>query len=592
MTAISRSAGLQKLRVGPGLVLLVLLFLLPLGADQYTLFNVTYYLISGLLALSLSFVWGVGGIFSFGQTVYYGLAGYTYGVVTLNLTGVFGTLLGWIAGIAIATLGAALLGYFMFYGQVGSLYIVIITLASTLVLYNLFGSTAGDQYKIGNAAIGGFNGMQRLPTLLNLDITLNYYLVVIIAALTLAGLMWLMRSRFGRVFNAVRVNEERTELLGYDVRAVKLIGFVIGGAIAGLAGVLFTSWGNTIYPTVFDLSQATLVAIWVMVGGRSKLWGAFLGAAIIESISNSLGTFAQQATPLILGSILIVIVLLLPEGFAPALQSLWERLVPPMRSLKLPSLFAADTLNASSRTHEHDYDILKVQGLKRQFGNFWAVKGIELEFKVGQAYCIIGPNGAGKSTFFNLLTGRLKPTAGQVLYDGEDITKLMPHERAKRGISIKLQVPNIYQEFSVYENLWLAAAVHYPDAKERLTQIAQTAAEIGLRDRLNKSASELSHGEKQWLEIGMAAVTAPDLMLLDEPTGGMSRGETLRTVALVKRLCQRSTVIVVEHDMEFVRQLGASVTVFAQGEVFTQGTIETVQRDNRVLEIYLGKVGV
>jgi len=590
MTAISRTAGLQ-IEVRPGLVVLVLLLLLPLGADQYTLFNLTYYLSAGLLALSLTFVWGVGGIFSFGQTVYFGLAGYTYGVVTLNLSGVGGTFLGLIAGIAMATVGSALLGYFMFYGQVGSLYIAIITLASTLILYNLFGSTAGDQYKIGEAALGGFNGMQRLPTLLNLDLTFNYYLTVIVAALTLAGLMWLRRCRFGRVFNAVRVNEERTELLGYDVRAVKLTGFIIGGAVAGLAGVLFTSWGNTIYPTVFDINQATLVAIWVMVGGRSKLWGAFLGAAIIESISTYLGTFAQGATPLILGSILIAIVLLLPEGFAPALQALWERLVPPARPSRFPSSVAAD-MASSSHAHEYDYNILKVQGLKRQFGNFWAVKGIDLEFKVGQAYCIIGPNGAGKSTFFNLLTGRLKPTAGQVFYDGEDITKLMPHERARRGISIKLQVPNVYQELSVYENLWLAAAVHYSDESERRTRIAQMAAEISLRDRLDKPARELSHGEKQWLEIGMAAVIAPSLMLLDEPTGGMSRGETLNTVALVKRLAQRSTAIVIEHDMEFVRQLGASVTVFAQGEVFTQGNIESVQRDERVLEIYLGKVAV
>jgi len=592
MTATSTSINLRKgIQVGPGLILLALLFLLPLGADQYTLFNVTYYLVSGLLALSLAFIWGVGGILSFGQNVYYGLAGYTYGVVTLNVSGTVGTLLGWVVGVAIATGGAAFLGYFIFYGQVGSFYIVIITLASTLVLYNLFGSTAGDQYKIGEAALGGFNGMQRLPTLLNFDLTLNYYLVVIVCALTLAGLMWLMQTRFGRVFNAVRVNEARTELLGYDIRAVKLIGFVIGGAVAGLAGVLFTSWGNTTYPTVFDLNQATLIAIWVMVGGRSKLWGAFLGAAIIESISTYLGTFAQQATPLILGSILVIIVLLLPEGLAPALQAFWERFQA-RRSPRLPSLVPEDNLASSNRSHEYDYDILKVQGLKRRFGNFWAVKGIDLEFKVGQAYCIIGPNGAGKSTFFNLLTGRLEPTVGQVVYDGEDITKLMPHERARRGISIKLQVPNVYQEFSVYENLWLAAAVRYPNEKERRTRMAQIIDEIRLRDRLDQLAFELSHGEKQWLEIGMAAVTEPSLILLDEPTGGMSRGETLRTVELVKRLSQRSTVLVVEHNMDFIRQLGASVTVFAQGEVLTQGTTEAVQRDNRVLEIYLGKVEV
>lgn len=590
MTAVSRSSLLQRgLQVGPGLAVLMLLCLLPLVTDMFTVVNFTYYLICGLIALSLTFIWGIGGIFSFGQTVFYGLAGYTYGVVGLNLEGAFGSILGLLAGVLIAVAVSAILGYFMFYGQVGSLYIAIITLASTLILYNVFGSTSGDQYKIGEAAIGGFNGMQRLPTLLDLDPTLTYYLVLAVCAFTLAGLLRLLRSRFGRVFNAVRVNEERTKLLGYDVRAVKLIGFVIGGAIAGLAGVLATSWGNTINPTSFDLSQATLVAIWTMVGGRSKLWGAFLGATLIQSLSNYLGTTAQQATPLILGSILIALVLLLPEGIAPAIQGLWERFVPSTHIPKLPTSVATATLAPLSSDSNHNYDILKVDGLKRRFGNFWAVNGINLEFKAGQAYCIIGPNGAGKSTFFNLLTGRLKPTDGKVIYDGEDITALLPHERARRSISIKLQVPNVYQELSVYENLWLAASIRYLDPKEKYACMAQIADEIGLRSQLNTCAAQLSHGEKQWLEIGMAAVTNPTLMLLDEPTGGMSRGETLRTVELVKRLSQRSTVIVVEHDMEFVRQLGARVTVFAQGQVFTEGTIETVQQDERVLEIYLGR---
>ncbi|GAB4229457.1 MAG: branched-chain amino acid ABC transporter ATP-binding protein/permease [Elainellaceae cyanobacterium] len=572
----------------PAIVALVLLALLPAFVDLFTLVNSTYYLTCGLLALSLSFVWGVGGIFSFGQTVFYGMAGYTYGVIGLNIPGAFGTLLGLVGGVVVAIALSAILGYFMFYGQVGSLYIAIITLASTLILYNLMGSTSGDQYRIGEAALGGFNGMQRVPTLLDLDVNLTYYLVLIASVAALGGLTWLLRQRFGRVFSAVRVNESRTELLGYDIRGVKLAGFVISGAIAGLAGVLFTSWGNTINPTVFDLGQGTLIAIWVMVGGRSKLWGAFLGAVVIQSLSNYLGTFAQGATPIVLGIVLILLVLLLPEGIAPALQQLWHRVVPPTTPYKLPAVVETEVV-APHQAIEADYTLLKAEGLKRRFGSFWAVQGIDLEFKAGQAYCIVGPNGAGKSTFFNLLTGRLAPTEGQILYNGRNITALMPHERARRGISIKLQVPNVYQEFTVYDNLWLATAIRYPGERERKQHMAMILDEIGLRDRLDVKAGELSHGEKQWLEIGMAAVTNPSLMLLDEPTGGMSRGETLRTVELVKRLSQRSTVIVVEHDMEFVRQLGASVTVFAQGQVFAQGSIEQIQQDERVLEIYLGK---
>lgn len=579
------------LQFSPGLILLAALLLLPIVADPFTIVNSTYWLICGLLALSLSFVWGIGGIFSFGQTIFFGLSGYTYGVVSLNIQGSGGTILALFIGLIIAVLAATIIGYFMFYGRVASLYVAIITLATTLIFYNLFISTSGAQYQIGEAALGGFNGMQRVPSLLDLDITSSYWLVITISSLTLILLLLLRRSRFGRVFNAVRANEERTELLGYDVRGVKLTGFVIGGAIAALAGVLHTSWGNTINPTVFNLDQATLVAIWVMVGGRTKLWGAFLGAALIQSFSNFLGTTSQQATPLILGATLIALVLFLPEGIAPAIEKLWQQVFPINCQVDLPLSTPISLVDTPLEINK-SYEILIAKNLKRKFGNFWAVDGVDLEFKTGQPYCIIGPNGAGKSTFFNLLTGRLRATGGQVIYDGEDVTALMPFERARRGISIKLQVPNIYHELSVYENLWLAAAIRYPNLVEKHAKMAQIVDEIGLRDRLNTRAGELSHGEKQWLEIGMAAVTDPRLILLDEPTGGMSRGETLKTVELVNKLANNSTVIVVEHDMEFVRQLGAFTTVFAQGKVLATGTIENIQQDERVIEVYLGKAHV
>lgn len=582
----------------PGMLLLLVLLLLPLGVNLFALVNGTYWLISGLLALSLTFIWGVGGIFSFGQTVFFGIAGYSYGIVSVNWNGSIGTVAGLLVGVALAVAFAALLGFLMFYGRVGRLYVAIITLATTLIFYNLFASTSGDQYKVGQAALGGFNGMQRVPTLLDLDVAASYWLVVIVSAVILAGLFWLCRSPFGRVLNAVRVNEERTELLGYDVRQVKLVGFMIGGAIAGLAGVLYTSWGNTISPVVFNMEQATLIVIWAIVGGRSQLWGAFLGAALIQFLSVYLGTTAQKATPLILGAILVAIVLLLPEGIAPALEKLWQRMVPLRSRSAWHSIRLVENPDKPTANHEFDlseepkykdYILLETDNLQRKFGSFCAVDGINLQFQSGQAYCIIGPNGAGKSTFFNLLTGRLKPSSGNILYNGRSITALTPHQRARQGISIKLQVPNIYQELSVYDNLWLAAMIRYPQPQESQMAIAQILQDIGLEHRLNDRASRLSHGEKQWLEIGMAAVTRPQLLLLDEPTGGLSRGETLRTVELLKRLRGYSTIIVIEHDMEFVRQFGADVTVLAQGKVFTTGRIEQVQQDEQVRAIYLGK---
>lgn len=592
MTLKSLQKGLPFI---PGLSILLVLLLLPLGADLFTLVNSSYWLISGLLALSLTFIWGIGGIFSFGQTVFFGLGGYSYSIISLNHSGTVGTLAGLMGGIVLAAIFATLLGFFMFYGRVGNLSVAIITLATTLICYNLFVSTSGDRFKIGKAAIGGINGMQRVPTLLNLEIAPHYWSIVIVATLVLSGLLWLQQSHFGQVFNAVRLNEERTELLGYDVRQIKLWGFAIGGSIAGLAGVLHASWGNTISPSVFTIDSATLVIIWAIVGGRSKLWGAFLGAASIQCLSTYLGTTAQKSTPLILGAILIAIVLLLPEGIAPLLEKLWKKIARFSHLTHLPELKTGLERESvprhlsSQQSATENYRLLETQNLTCQFGKVYAVDDITLEFEAGQGYCIIGPNGAGKSTFFNLLTGRLKPNAGQIRYNGRNIVSLMPHQRVQIGISIKLQVANIYHELSVYDNLRLAIAVKSLPPSECQTAILQMAQEIGLGQRLTDRAGQLSHGEKQWLEIGMAAIAKPRLLLLDEPTGGMSRGETMRTVELLKRLQSYSTPIVIEHNMEFVRQFRAQAIVLAQGKVFKTGQIEEIQKDEQVRAIYLGR---
>ncbi|MGC1308392.1 MAG: ATP-binding cassette domain-containing protein [Phormidesmis sp.] len=499
-----------------------------------------------------------------------------------------------------AAIAAAVVGGFVFYGRVGSLYISIITLALTLVFFNLLLSTSGEQYAIGSAPLGGFNGMQNIPTLFDLGIVGNYLLTLALAVISLGSLLWLRHRWFGRVFNAVRVNVERTELLGYDVRLVQLVGFAWGGAIAGLAGVLHASWGNAISPAVFEVSQAILVITWVIVGGRDRLWGAFLGAGLLHFLSSYLSTFAQRTTPLILGAVLIAMVLLLPAGLAPAIEAAWQSVVSRNRlsatSVSQPTPAAAARLPEppSSITLASPLPLvnpirLETQQLSRRFGSFVALDEISLQFEAGKAYCIIGPNGAGKSTYFNLLTGRLQPTAGRVIYNGQAIHRWAPYRRVQAGISIKLQVPNVYAAFSVYENLWLSARPHYSASIAREEAIAAMLTTVNLADRPDALAGELSHGQKQWLEIGMAAIAKPQILLLDEPTGGLSRGETRRTVDLLNSLRGEITIVVIEHDMEFVRQFDAEVTVLAQGQVFRSGRVEAIQQDQAVRAIYLGQ---
>jgi branched-chain amino acid transport system permease protein len=413
--------------------------------------------------------------------------------------------------------------------------------------------------------------------------------VFVLSALTLLGLWWLMRKPFGRVLVAVRENELRTQLLGYDVRRHKLVAFVLGGAIAGLGGALYAAWGNFINPSVFSLSQAALVAIWVLVGGRRSLIGAFAGVILVQKLTSELGGSGGSATPIVLGGVMIAVVVLLPEGLVPTFIAGVRRLVPALRTG--PRAWPEPDQRAAAELPSEDARpgaTLETIELGRTFGGVVALDGVSLSFEPG-VHCLIGPNGAGKSTFFNLLVGRYRPSSGRALLDGSPLDRWRPDERARRGVGIKLQVPSLYGNLRVAENLWLAAYGHLRNTDEATQRAIEVLRRLGLAERSQDLAGEVAHGEQQWIDIGMVLAQAPRLILLDEPTAGMTQEETRRTVDLVTTLGKEASVVVVEHDMRFVRDIKAPVTVFHQGRVFAQGSIEDLRQDPRLLDIYLGR---
>jgi branched-chain amino acid transport system permease protein len=566
----------------------------------------TLWALYGLLALSFTFIWGHGGIFSFGQAAFFGLGGYAYGVVAINLLPTTNETVSAVVGaVAFAALAAAVLGYFIFYGNVGDVYVAIITLAFSLVLLTVVSSTADPKYHIGDAPLGGYNGMVGIPpitygvpggTALELTINEMFAASIVLAALVTFALRRLLRRPFGRVVAALRENELRTQLLGYDVRRYKLVTFVIGGAIAGLAGAGYAAWGTFINPSVFALQQAAFVAIWVLVGGRSSLLGAFVGVVVVQAITSALGGSGSTSTPIVLGAVLIAVVLLLPQGIVPTLAAWARRLVPALRprtprpAPAAPVAVTALPVGGPRQAALGDGDGgLRAEGLVKRFGGVTAVDGVDAQFPARGVHCLIGPNGAGKSTFFNLLVGRYPPSAGEVSFRGERITRRRPDQRARRGIGIKLQVASIYGRLSSFENLWLAAYARSRDARAATERAGLVLEWLHLHDRAHEPASVLSHGGQQWLEIGMVVVADPEVILLDEPTAGMTREETFRTADLVMALGERTSVIVVEHDMEFVRALDAPVTMFHEGHVFARGSLAELREDERVLDVYLGR---
>ena len=332
-----------------GIVGLAFMLLTPRIAELDITLDLTVYMIMAILALSLALIWGYGGILCFGQSAFFGLGAYTYAIAMFNIGESTIPLL---LAIVLPAAFAALLGYFMFYGRISDVYLGVITLTVTLILFNSVNSTAGPEFHIGSARLGGFNGIPGIPPL-NLpgfrgaviDLEGMFYLATGSLLLTYFGLRLLLASQFGRIIVGIRENERRAELLGYDPRAYKLATFVIGGALAGFAGCLFANWGNFVSPTIFGLAQSAQIIIWVIVGGRGTLIGPVIGCIGIQWLSAALGANQPSGgsdlwskifanAPLILGIILIAFVLLVPKGLVPTLVDLGQTLVRARRQRK------------------------------------------------------------------------------------------------------------------------------------------------------------------------------------------------------------------------------------------------------------------
>ena len=243
-------------------------------------------------------------------------------------------------------------------------------------------------------------------------------------------------------------------------------------------------------------------------------------------------------------------------------------------------------------------DILRTEGLSRSFGGIQAVAGVDFALARGELRSIIGPNGAGKTTFFRLISGEVRPSGGRVWLDGRDITGLPQHKVARLGVVKSYQITSVFPRLSVRENVRIAAQAarttyNFWAKAESLTDVAERAeralSAVGLADRRTRQAAHLSHGEKRHLEIGIALATNPAVLLLDEPTAGMSPEETEATMRLIAEIAEGRTVILVEHNMKIVMKISQRITVFHQGEILAEGSPAEIRRNDRVQQVYLGE---
>ena len=313
-----------------GVIFVVFMLLYPFTSDEFELLNAAYFMGITLMALSLAMIWGKAGILSFGQTAFFGIGGYVYGIYTLNVLGSGATWVGIIVGVAAGSLVAAVLGYFMFYGGVNDVFVGLTTLALTLVLQTFMAQTAGPEWAIGEARLNGYNGMF-VPQISIGDMPLYgkplyfLYLGILIGVYLL--LRWLAGSRWGYGLLALQENRPRTETFGYNVRLMQVQVFCLAGGVAALSGVLYASWGSYIDPSSMGLTAAITPVIYVAIGGRRSLTAAMISSMILLKLSQSLASSAPEYALVIFGVLALLAVLFVPEGFMAAAFNALDRWV-------------------------------------------------------------------------------------------------------------------------------------------------------------------------------------------------------------------------------------------------------------------------
>jgi branched-chain amino acid transport system permease protein len=309
--------------------------LLPLVLSEAATSNLAYCLVWVFGAIGLAAMWGYGGILSFGQTAFFGLAGYSYGIFTINFGGSFlSTWSGFAVALAVCVIVALLLGYMIFYGGIRDVFIGIVTLSVTLVLETFMAQTAGPQWVVGQARLNGYNGMSSMPSLtiptfggehLPLEGTYFYYLAVVL----LVGVYFLVRkllgSSFGLTLESIRENPQRAEMLGIDIRRYQLIIFVFGSTLGGMSGVLYTAWGAYITPSSMGLTAAAMPVIWVATGGRKSIGGVIAATIGLVWLSQWLAVYGSQYALILMGGILLFVILGAPDGLLPMIGRVFNR---------------------------------------------------------------------------------------------------------------------------------------------------------------------------------------------------------------------------------------------------------------------------
>ena len=567
-----------------GIVVLIAIAL-PFLLGQFWAYQLGLYALYAAAAVGVGLCWGQAGFLPLGQALFFGLAAYISGlafiafqdspivsVLTLPLAAIVSGLLAYLIGIVI----------FRRSGESGA-YFSMITLALALLAFQVATSW--------NSVTGGFNGLKGIPGLPGLDdISDVYYVAASVLLALLAFGAWLYNAPIGVLWRALAQNERRLKLFGFDTDELKAVAFGVSGLMAGIGGAIYAPQQGIVTPQVIGFGLSADLVIWAAVGGRASLLGPVIGTLVVGSLTAQL----RDTLPfweVLMALFFIAIVLVFPRGIAGLADPLLRRF--PARKRERAALAAPG--DAAARPPAK----LALNGVSVHVGEVTILDKLSVDFDQAGIFCVIGPNGAGKTSMFKVVSGELTTLGGEIDLGGLKIAGLPPNRVSGLGVARKLQIPSVFPDLSIADNLavalWSGRAGKLALLDPRLRRwtspmLKELQSRYPFLAASTRKAAELSHGEQQILELAMALLTEPRVLLLDEPCAGLSPEETAAVMEIIRWAALRlgGSIIIIEHDMSLVKELAQIVYVLHNGALLAKGNVTAIQADPAVRAVYVG----
>jgi branched-chain amino acid transport system permease protein len=571
----------------------------PWVLDAYTVNILIRAFFVATVAVTVDILWGFSGYLTFGQSAFFGIGVYVLAIAFTQLG--FGPLEAFaaLAATIVAAIAVAFfVGWLSFYSGSTPLYASVISLVLPIVLVQVLYS--GGTFTGSSSGLVGFESF---------DLSIEAWFriaglaVVVTALLARIGLS----SDAGRILNAMRDNDARCAYLGLDTSLVRIFLLVVCAVIAALAGFGYAAFGGVAAPENASFTFGTQLVVMVALGGRGTLIGAVVGALVIEVASAYLSGSLPFIWELIVGVAFILVIVLLPSGLFGGLRDLAALLLgnagfARARSSRVELAtrehnVAASNQNSPQATPEAAL-VVEAHEVSKHFGSLSVLTDVGLSARRGELISLVGPNGAGKTTLLRCLADGRERSSGSVKIAGRSIGRLPPNKIVALGLGRKFQAASVFETLSVADCLKIARARHERPrfiGTSRILALPPAARAVvetsGLGERLQDEARLLSHGLKQALELAMVLALEPEVILLDEPTAGLTRAERQRFAEILTGLVARDRlcVLIVEHDLDFVREISSRIIVLHQGRIALDGSVAEVVDSALVREIYSGK---